>query len=82
METEWGLESQFVVEQLHSAFGTDALNSTHPMTHDVESPSEISGLFDTISYAKAASVLRMVEKTFGSAVFYKALNKYLTARLA
>ena len=81
VETKWGLESQFVVEQLHSAFGFDAGNSTHPMTHDVYSPAEISGIFDTISYAKAGSILRMVEKTFGTTLFYEALHVYLTARL-
>ncbi|XP_063990680.1 putative aminopeptidase-2 isoform X2 [Diachasmimorpha longicaudata] len=80
IETTWGLESQFVVEQVHSAFATDGLTSSHPMSHDVYSPSEIAGIFDTISYGKAASVLRMMEKVFGTEVFYSSLHDYLIAR--
>ncbi|KAK2581484.1 hypothetical protein KPH14_005150 [Odynerus spinipes] len=76
----WELESQFVVDQLHSAFESDALTSSHPMTHNVYSPEEIRGIFDTISYAKSASVIRMIEKTLGSDVFYAALHQYLEAR--
>ncbi|EFN87053.1 Aminopeptidase N [Harpegnathos saltator] len=71
------LESQFVVDQVHSAFIADSSSSTHPMTHDVYTPDEIQDIFDTISYAKAASVLRMVEKSFGRKVFYEALKGYL-----
>uniref|UniRef100_A0A0C9QRU9 Aminopeptidase N n=1 Tax=Fopius arisanus TaxID=64838 RepID=A0A0C9QRU9_9HYME len=80
IETSWGLESQFVVEQVHSAFATDGLVSSHPMSHDVNTPAEIAGIFDTISYGKAASVLRMMEKVFGTQVFYNSLHDYLIAR--
>ncbi|XP_043289822.1 uncharacterized protein [Venturia canescens] len=80
VETEWGLQSQFVVEQLQTAFAVDSRASTHPMTHDVYSPTEISSIFDSISYNKGASVIRMIEKSFGSEVFYAALHDYLIAR--
>ncbi|XP_017792513.1 PREDICTED: uncharacterized protein LOC108574433 [Habropoda laboriosa] len=74
------LESQFVVEQLHSALEVDSAASSHAMTHDVYSPTQISGMFDTISYAKGASVLRMIEKSLGRDVFYKGLQSYLPKR--
>ncbi|KAL2717324.1 putative aminopeptidase-2 [Vespula squamosa] len=77
---EWELEWQFVVEKLHSAFKSDALASSHAMTYDVQSPTEIRNIYDSISYAKAASVIRMIEKTYGSDVFYAALHEYLEAR--
>ncbi|CAL7935733.1 unnamed protein product [Xylocopa violacea] len=80
IEKDWSLEAQFVVEQLHSALEADSAASTHAMTHDVYSPTEIRGIFDSISYAKAASVIRMMEKIFGSDVFYKALQNYLKKR--
>ncbi|KAG7211600.1 hypothetical protein KM043_010856 [Ampulex compressa] len=80
VETKWSLESQFVVDQLHSAFVTDASPSIHPMSYDVYSPTEIRSIFDAISYAKSGSVLRMVEKSIGRDVFYKALYNYLKAR--
>ncbi|XP_032687648.1 putative aminopeptidase-2 [Odontomachus brunneus] len=71
------MDSQFVVDQVHSAFVADSSSSTHPMSHDVYTPDEIQNIFDTISYAKAASVLRMIEKSFGQEVFYNALRDYL-----
>ncbi|KAL2747896.1 putative aminopeptidase-2 [Vespula maculifrons] len=77
---EWELEWQFVVDKLHSAFKSDALASSHPMTYNVQSPTEIKNIYDSISYAKAASVIRMIEKTCGSDVFYAALRQYLEAR--
>nr|XP_034185421.1 putative aminopeptidase-2 [Osmia lignaria] len=80
VKKDWSLEAQFVVEQLHSALETDSLASTHPMTHDVYSPTQIRGIFDTISYAKAASVIRMLEKSLGNDVFFKALHNYLEKR--
>ncbi|KAL0111090.1 hypothetical protein PUN28_012804 [Cardiocondyla obscurior] len=74
------LESQFVVDQVHSAFKTDSSKSTHPMSHDVESVDEIRSIFDTITYNKGGSVLRMIEKTYGTKVFDNALSDYLEKR--
>jgi len=76
------LESQFVVDQVHSAFNADSFKSTHPMSHDVTTPSEIRGIFDAITYNKGASILRMVEKTYGIDVFNAALIDYLDKRYA
>lgn len=79
-EPTWSLESQFIVEQLHSAFEADSSPSTHAMTHDVYSPTEIRGIFDSISYAKSASVIRMIEKVLGREEFFQALGNYLKKR--
>ncbi|CAD1472151.1 unnamed protein product, partial [Heterotrigona itama] len=73
----WSLEGQFVVEHVHSALEVDSSESTHPMTHDVWSPTQIRGIFDTISYAKAASVLRMIENVLTKPLFHMALQIYL-----
>ncbi|XP_012524023.2 uncharacterized protein LOC105829586 [Monomorium pharaonis] len=74
------LESQFVVDQVHSAFSADSSKSTHPMSYDVATPREIRSIFDSINYAKAGSVLRMVEKTYGIELFDSALKDYLEKR--
>lgn len=66
---------------MQSSMVSDATTSTHSVTSDVWSPKEIRGIFDSISYAKAASLIRMVEHVLGEKSFYKALNKYLSARL-
>lgn len=68
---------QFVVDEVHSALRADSLNSTHALCNDHVSPSEVRSMYSTISYAKGASILRMMEKSYGSAVFYAALRDYL-----
>lgn len=77
---DWALENQFVVDQVHTAFSVDSSITSHPMTHDVDSPAEISGMFDNISYNKGGSVIRMIKAIVGDGVFYKSLEKYLKSR--
>jgi len=43
----------------------------------VESPDEITALFDTISYEKGGSVIRMLETLVGSEKFEEAVTNYL-----
>lgn len=74
------MELQFVVDQVHSALSADSSKSTHPLSHDVVTPHEIRSIFDTITYAKGGSILRMIEKTYGTKVFDKALSRYLENR--
>lgn len=74
------MDSQFVVDQVHSAFRADSFKSIHPLSHDVTTPREIRSIFDTITYAKGGSILRMVEKTYGTDVFNSALSDYLSKR--
>lgn len=46
------LTDQFVVMELHYTFGVDALETSRPIKQDVTTPSEISRMFDAISYDK------------------------------
>ncbi|XP_066591366.1 uncharacterized protein [Prorops nasuta] len=80
IDNGWVMESQFVVDQIHSAFSADASLSSRPMNYHVEKPKEIRSKFNTISYAKAASVIRMAEKLVGKEIFKKALKNYLKSR--
>lgn len=74
------LEAQFVVDEVHSAFRADSSYSTHALNYDVYSPREIRSIFDSITYAKGASILRMIEKSYGTEMFYTALSDYLSKR--
>lgn len=80
VETTWDLPEQFVVEQLQAVFYADSLDSTRPMTHSVNTPDEISSVFDSISYNKGASVLRMIEHAIGSDNFKKSIREYLRTK--
>jgi len=70
------MDYQFVVEQLQSVLYADSL-TRHPMTHTVNTPSETSIIFDSISYNKAASIIRMFEHALGSDKFQLALQEYI-----
>lgn len=47
----------YVVNTLQNVFQSDALDTTRPMTHYVESPQAVSGLFDNIAYAKCELIV-------------------------
>uniref|UniRef100_A0A7G3AWD7 Aminopeptidase N n=1 Tax=Lutzomyia longipalpis TaxID=7200 RepID=A0A7G3AWD7_LUTLO len=81
VETDLALGHQFVVEQLQGVFQMDSSNSTHPMTDPtVNSPSEVSGIFDNISYNKGATFIRMIDYHLGGDRLRNALRSYLRDR--
>uniref|UniRef100_A0AAQ5XWL0 Aminopeptidase n=1 Tax=Amphiprion ocellaris TaxID=80972 RepID=A0AAQ5XWL0_AMPOC len=55
----------------------DALLSSHPIIVNVSTPAEITSVFDTISYSKGASILRMLEDWIGRDMFRDGCRKYL-----
>ncbi|XP_017873367.1 PREDICTED: aminopeptidase N [Drosophila arizonae] len=73
---EWDTYQIFHVSDYYSALINDASLST-PMSHYVQTPSEISNRYGTISYAKPASVLYMLKNAFTDAVFRRGLELYL-----
>lgn len=76
---KWDMEYQFVVENLQQSMILDSSENTHPMTHPVNTPSEISAIFDNISYNKGGSILRMLQHMIGVENFQKTLKHYLSA---
>ena len=74
---QWDIWTQFVSDEYASALALDSLRSTHPIEVPVEHPNEISQIFDDISYAKGASVIRMIHDAIGDAAFRKGLTAYL-----
>ncbi|XP_050443426.1 aminopeptidase N-like [Adelges cooleyi] len=75
-EPEWRMEELFVIEQHQAALSYDQ-RPRHAITSSVQSPDEIEGIFDGISYDKGASVLRMLKYTLGSKLFRDSLILYL-----
>lgn len=60
------------------ALELDCLKNSHPIEVPVGHPDEIDEIFDEISYAKGASVIRMLHHFIGDADFRKGMNIYLT----
>ena len=59
------------------AFDIDALDSTRPIEYPVHSPNEANGMFDTLTYIKGASVLRMLEQYLRPEGFREGIRRYL-----
>uniref|UniRef100_A0A4W3JRV3 Aminopeptidase n=1 Tax=Callorhinchus milii TaxID=7868 RepID=A0A4W3JRV3_CALMI len=76
-EQTWHLKDLIVLSDVYKVFAIDALASSHPLSSkesEINSPSEINELFDSISYSKGASVLRMLSSFLSEEVFLKGLN--------
>eukprot|EP01126_Amoeba_proteus_P034631 TRINITY_DN3459_c0_g1_i12.p1 TRINITY_DN3459_c0_g1~~TRINITY_DN3459_c0_g1_i12.p1 ORF type:complete len:766 (-),score=153.87 TRINITY_DN3459_c0_g1_i12:94-2391(-) len=61
MEPEVPLLSRFPFYDLEEALKLDSLHSSHPVSANVTNPNQIGELFDSISYAKGGSILRMLQ---------------------
>jgi aminopeptidase N len=70
------MEELFVVEAFQSSLAYDQ-TPRHPITASVNTPEEIENVFDTISYSKAASVLRMLKYLVTEDLFKLSLQHYL-----
>ncbi|XP_055306447.1 aminopeptidase N-like [Sitodiplosis mosellana] len=77
---DWNIFSYFITNQLQPVLRTDAKSTTRAMTTYAESPSGVSGLFDSIAYAKSGSVIRMFLHALGEDTFKKGLTYYLNAQ--
>ena len=62
---EWKCWEYFVAERYQRALALDELDSSHPINNDVKKVSQIDEIFDTISYLKGASMLRMLANLLG-----------------
>ena len=68
---------RFLPDNLHPALSLDSLLSSHPISIEVNDPVEINQIFDTISYKKGSSVIRMMANFLGLDTFNQGVAKYL-----
>lgn len=80
-EPEWSADQFFLSEDMHGVMRSDALDSSHPIIQPVTDPNQITSLFDSISYGKGSSVLRMLERAIGTDAFTQGVNAYIQANL-
>ena len=74
---DWDMEAQFLTSDLHGVMDLDATVNSHPIVQEVSHPNQITELFDRISYAKGASVLRMLENFMGPEEFRQGIHNFL-----
>ncbi|KAF8934439.1 hypothetical protein BGZ47_010369 [Haplosporangium gracile] len=72
----WDVWSEFVTRVQH-VLKQDALRTSHPVEVGVANPSEITQIFDEVSYMKGASVLRMLSGWLGEDQLLKGIRKFM-----
>eukprot|EP00943_MAST-04B_sp_MAST-4B-sp1_P007592 g7592.t1 len=73
----WNVWDLFVYAVHGLALDLDAMESSHPIEVPVSHPDEINEIFDGISYAKGASVIRMLYDFIGQDYFMEGVRNYL-----
>ncbi|NXO04850.1 AMPN Aminopeptidase, partial [Rhinopomastus cyanomelas] len=81
-EPSWHIKDLMVLNEVYTVMATDALTSSHPLSFredEINTPAQISEVFDSIAYSKGASVLRMLSDFLTEDVFKEGLQSYLKA---
>ncbi|CAG2236935.1 CD249 [Mytilus edulis] len=68
---------QFICKALQRALSRDSQKTSHPIQVPVHNPDDINEIFDTISYDKGASVIRMLREFLGKEKFMDGITSYL-----
>ncbi|XP_077135083.1 glutamyl aminopeptidase [Ranitomeya variabilis] len=76
-EPTWNMLDQILIDDLLPVMKDDALLSSHPIIVSVSTPAEITSVFDSISYNKGASILRMLEDWITPEKFQLGCQNYL-----
>uniref|UniRef100_A0A8C9RVT5 Aminopeptidase n=1 Tax=Scleropages formosus TaxID=113540 RepID=A0A8C9RVT5_SCLFO len=76
-EPTWNMRDIILINDVLPVMVNDAMLSSHPIIVNVSSPAEITSVFDSISYSKGASILRMLEDLMGQETFRDGCRKYL-----
>ncbi|XP_037049932.1 aminopeptidase N-like [Bradysia coprophila] len=77
---EWNINDYYVYNTLQNVFQSDAEDSTRPMSTYAESPAAILDVLDSVTYAKASCVLRMIMHAITEDVFKSGLRNYFRER--
>ncbi|NWQ66366.1 AMPN Aminopeptidase, partial [Neopipo cinnamomea] len=80
VESSWNIKDLMVLNEVHEVMATDALATSHPLSFredEINSPAQISEVFDSIAYSKGASVLRMLSDFLTENIFKEGLKSYL-----
>ncbi|KAG8235179.1 hypothetical protein J437_LFUL015485 [Ladona fulva] len=79
VEPNWSLLEQFPFHEIQDVFFVDALESSHPVQKEVIDPEDGKGIFENLSFAKGASLIRMLNHFLGENTFRRGLIAYFNA---
>ncbi|XP_068460790.1 endoplasmic reticulum aminopeptidase 1b isoform X2 [Clinocottus analis] len=69
--------NDFFLVKCFDAMEVDSLSSSHPVSTDVENPTQIQEMFDDVSYDKGACILHMLQDFLTPEVFEIGIIRYL-----
>ncbi|KAI8683556.1 Aminopeptidase [Fusarium keratoplasticum] len=77
LHPDWQVWAQFVNEGMEAAFSLDGIRASHPIHVPVRDALDINQIFDSISYLKGCSAIRMLANHLGVETFLKGVSNYL-----
>ncbi|KAI6230360.1 Aminopeptidase [Aphelenchoides fujianensis] len=69
--------TSFLSDEMIGAFAMDSLRSSHPIEVPINDPSELSSIYDAITYRKSNSLLRTLYRYLGAEKFKDGLRRYV-----
>jgi len=75
---EWQSWVEFASDK-QVPLGVDALQATRPISSKVRTAAEAEEMFDSLTYEKGASVLRMLEQFLGEDTFREGIRDYISS---
>ncbi|KAJ2258716.1 hypothetical protein GGI13_000523 [Coemansia sp. RSA 455] len=79
MYPEWRRWDHFAIEDRQSALSADSLRSSHPVQVTIKGSADIDQVFDSITYYKGCSLIRMLSAHLGTDAFMAGVRAYLNA---
>ncbi|KAJ1819730.1 hypothetical protein LPJ60_003598 [Coemansia sp. RSA 2675] len=79
MYPEWRRWDHFAIEDRQAALSADSLRSSHPVQVTIKGSADIDQVFDSITYYKGCSLIRMLSAHLGTDAFMAGIRAYLNA---
>ncbi|KAJ1662522.1 hypothetical protein IW140_003841 [Coemansia sp. RSA 1813] len=76
---EWRRWDHFAIEDRQAALSADSLRSSHPIQVSIKGSADIDQVFDSITYYKGCSLIRMLSAHLGIDAFMAGVRAYLVA---
>jgi len=76
-EPDYKVLDQFLATDMQGVLEMDSTKASHPIITKVDSPNQVTELFDAITYQKGCSVIRMLESYLGQDDFRNGVTLYL-----
>ncbi|CAF0891242.1 unnamed protein product [Adineta steineri] len=74
---EWDLYEQFIFQNWLAVMQDDAVSFSHPVNMKLTNNNQLTSIFDTITYSKGSSLLRMMSNFMSNTTFNKGVTRYL-----